>query len=122
MTYIGNVSVDIIGAWRREMVRAICRQQSENPSSHVCECMAPDGIGFGHFPAALLCRDTYDEIIYALTPIITQAKAKWQAEAFEMAAKVAEESADQCGDTIPGRARNATAVEIAEAIRALKDS
>lgn len=62
----------------------------------------------------LTCRDA--------AAIIAQSKAKWQAEAFEMAAKVAEESADQCGDTIPGRARNATAVEIAEAIRALKDS
>lgn len=97
-----TTSSDIIGAWRREMVRAICRQQSENPSFHICKCMAPDGIGFGHFPAALLCRDTYDEIIDALTPIITQAKAKWQAEAFEMAAKVAEESADQCGDCMDG--------------------
>ena len=55
---------------KREAMIALCRQQNY-PAA--CSCMAEGGIGFGKFPGALTCRDTYEEIIDVLAPILTRA-------------------------------------------------
>lgn len=47
---------------RRNIVRAVCEAHMlEHPAK--CTCMNKGQIGFGKVPAALLCRDTAEEII-----------------------------------------------------------
>lgn len=58
---------------RRDLIRAIClSQQSDggDPQPHECACMAEGGIGFGKVPGALTCRDTYENILDAIWPVV----------------------------------------------------
>lgn len=56
---------------KRAIVAAICKQQMD--AAGECSCMADGGMGFGKVPAALLCRDTYEEIWDAIRPAVIEA-------------------------------------------------
>lgn len=51
---------DISDVKRREIVKEICERHIVDGE---CACMKPDGIGFDKVPAAVLCRDTAEEIL-----------------------------------------------------------
>lgn len=95
-----------------EEIMQVWREANEAAMTEVVLCDDPD---------CRVCRDT--------TAIIAQAKAKWQAEAYEMAAKICEQQRQDflspeyaTGQPLSSFQERFACGQCAEAIRTLKDS